>query len=92
MSLFIVLRQDLSIPNPICEVLSIDNSHIKAHHNMIKLIGDKSDVTEISVISKNRIEISNKSFGYVYDTKTISYIYSIQEFTQSVHDSKNREL
>lgn len=89
-TIYIVLRQNLSGKYPECEVLSIDSSHLKGHHNMMKFIEDmtsqialrvtvNTDV-EVTFINKNRIEINNKSLGYLYNTEKLNYIYSIQKF------------
>ncbi|HDZ16738.1 hypothetical protein LCGC14_0704760 [marine sediment metagenome] len=81
-SLYIVLRQNLSSENPTAQVMSIDSSHILAHENMTRLAGVKSNISEIQQVSPDRLEISDKKIGYVYSTKVLNHVYSIQEFKQ----------
>ena len=80
--LYIVLRQDLSTQTPKCQVMSISNSHIKAHENMVRLAGCKSDITELQQISPSRIECNDKHIGYIYSTKVLNHVFSIQTFKQ----------
>ncbi len=80
MSKFIVLLQDLSNLNPKCEVLSISESHIQATESMLSLVGDASELIDIYHKTPNRIEIHDKNPGYIYSSKNLNRIYSIQEF------------
>lgn len=79
--LFVVIRQDVSVSNPVSVLLSINGSHIKATESMHKFVDeDHEEYDEHIIVDANRTETFDRSPAWVGYYKSLRMVYSIQEF------------
>jgi hypothetical protein len=74
----------------ICKINVIDNSvniidvfkdEIDAINHLHKCLGTLSNeaAIDILIVSPNRIEVYHRSYGYIYNSKDLLYVYEIRD-------------
>lgn len=82
--IYIVLKIDETQQNgePItCSVIDIAQTHIEAYKIMIQKLNSEKDKNDIVIVAgNNRVVVYKNNTGWIKNSKTRRFIYSIQEF------------
>lgn len=71
---------------PDCELISLSSSHIEATEHMMREISRGPEQNTYHIITNDRVEITVRSFGYVYNSRKLVTVYKIQKYVDKPID------